>query len=149
MQYTDVAPITAILERASAIWNLDLLIHIQAVPLRQLKIIAACRTVRGREFRVVVPNMAKSGDHDRVGSRPGSDGYLSELGRCPYSTAWLSCLTAQPRRGTGGSTAPCMGLRPWDLTARSAACWSPTPPPRLPVARTVAVPAVETFGAAL
>jgi hypothetical protein len=79
---SDVAPITALLERGEKVENLDLWInspggHAQTAE----KIVAACRAVCDGEFRVVVPNMAKS-----AATMTGlcSDqlvmGYLSELG---------------------------------------------------------------------
>jgi hypothetical protein len=82
MQPPDVAPMTALLERNEEITNLDLLIHSPGGSAQTAeKLVAACRKVARGEFRVVVPNMAKSAA-TMVGL--GADqivmGYLSELG---------------------------------------------------------------------
>jgi Serine dehydrogenase proteinase len=82
MQPADVAPMTALLERDEATENLDLWInspggHAQTAE----KIVAACRAVCSGEFRVVVPNMAKSAaTMTALCSDQIVMGYLSELG---------------------------------------------------------------------
>jgi hypothetical protein len=82
MQPADVAPITALLERDDKVKNLDLWINSPGGSAQTAeKIVAACRAVCDGEFRVVVPNMAKSAAtmaaccSDQVVM-----GYLSELG---------------------------------------------------------------------
>jgi hypothetical protein len=61
MQPSDIAPITALMERGTRIENLDLLIHSPGgIAQTAEKIVAACREVCEGEFRVAVPNMAKS-----------------------------------------------------------------------------------------
>lgn len=82
MQPSDVAPMTALLERGQEIENLDLLIHSPGgIAQTAEKIVAACRKVAAGEFRVVVPNMAKSAaTMTAVCSDQIVMGYLSELG---------------------------------------------------------------------
>jgi hypothetical protein len=82
MQAADIAPITALLERSQDIENLDLLIHSPGGnPQTAEKIVAACRQVAKGEFRVAVPNMAKSAaTMVALGSDQIVMGYLSELG---------------------------------------------------------------------
>ena len=82
MQPSDVAPITALLDRRDEINNLDLLIHSPGGSAQTAeKVVAACRTVAQGEFRVVVPNMAKSAaTMTAVCADQIVMGYLSELG---------------------------------------------------------------------
>ena len=82
MQPSDVAPMTALLEREDHTENLDLWInspggHAQTAE----KIVAACRAACDSEFRTVVPNMAKSAaTMTALCSDQIVMGYLSELG---------------------------------------------------------------------
>lgn len=82
MQPSDVAPITAILERNEETTNLDLLVHSPGGSAQTAeKIVAACRQVSSGEFRVVVPNMAKSAaTMTAICADQVVMGYLSELG---------------------------------------------------------------------
>jgi hypothetical protein len=82
MQPSDVAPITALLDRSDEIQNLDLLIHSPGGSAQTAeKIVAACRKVSRGEFRVVVPNMAKSAaTMTGVCADQIVMGYISELG---------------------------------------------------------------------
>jgi hypothetical protein len=82
MQPSDVAPITALLERENQTENLDLWINSPGGSAQTAeKIVAACRAVCSGEFRVVVPNMAKSAaTMTAVCSDQIVMGYLSELG---------------------------------------------------------------------
>jgi len=82
MQPSDVAPITALLERESKTENLDLWVNSPGGNAQTAeKIVAACRAVCGGEFRVVVPNMAKSAaTMTAVCADQIVMGYLSELG---------------------------------------------------------------------
>jgi hypothetical protein len=82
MQPSDVAPMTALLERAAETENLDLWINSPGGSAQTAeKIAAACRAVTKREFRVVVPNMAKSAaTMVALCSDQIVMGYLSELG---------------------------------------------------------------------
>jgi hypothetical protein len=78
----DVAPITALLDRTEATKQLDLLIHSPGGSAQTAeKILAACREVCDEEFRVAVPNMAKSAaTMTALGADQILMGYLSELG---------------------------------------------------------------------
>jgi len=82
MQPSDVAPITALLERDGGTENLDLWINSPGGSAQTAeKIVAACRAVCDGEFRVVVPNMAKSAaTMTACCSDQVVMGYLSELG---------------------------------------------------------------------
>ena len=61
MEPSDVAPMTALLEREDETENLDLWINSPGGSAQTAeKIVAACRAGCSGEFRVVVPNMAKS-----------------------------------------------------------------------------------------
>jgi hypothetical protein len=61
MEPADIAPMAALLEREGEIENLDLLISSPGGSAQTAeKIVAICRGVCRGEFRVVVPNMAKS-----------------------------------------------------------------------------------------
>lgn len=82
MQPSDVAPMTALLERQVATENLDLWINSPGGSAQTAeKIVAACRAVTDKEFRVVVPNMAKSAaTMTALCSDQIVMGYLSELG---------------------------------------------------------------------
>lgn len=82
MQPSDVAPMTALLEREETTENLDLWVNSPGGSAQTAeKIMAACRAVCKGELRVVVPNMAKSAATmmalcaDQIVM-----GYLSELG---------------------------------------------------------------------
>ncbi len=82
MAPSDLAPITALFDQSKRIENLDLLIHSPGGSAQTAeKIVSACRRVCNGNFRVVVPNMAKSAAtmvaccSDQVVM-----GYLSELG---------------------------------------------------------------------
>ena len=82
MQPSDVAPVTALLEREDETANLDLWINSPGGNAQTAeKIVAACRAVCKGEFRVVVPNMAKSAaTMTALCSDQIVMGYLSELG---------------------------------------------------------------------
>lgn len=82
MQSSDVAPITALLEREEKTKDLDLWINSPGGSAQTAeKIIAACRAVCDGEFRVVVPNMAKSAaTMTALCADQIVMGYLSELG---------------------------------------------------------------------
>jgi hypothetical protein len=79
---SDVAPMTALLEREDSTENLDLWINSPGGSAQTAeKIVAACRAVSSGEFRVVVPNMAKSAaTMTALCSDQVVMGYLSELG---------------------------------------------------------------------
>lgn len=82
MAPSDVAPITALLDRPEKTANLDLLIYSPGGSAQTAeKIVAACRQVSDGEFRVAVPNMAKSAaTMVALGADQILMGYLSELG---------------------------------------------------------------------
>ena len=82
MQPSDVAPITALLDRKEATRDLDLLIHSPGGSAQTAeKIVSACREIATGEFRVAVPNMAKSAaTMTALGADQIVMGYLSELG---------------------------------------------------------------------
>jgi len=82
MAPSDVAPMTALLERRDDTENLDLWINSPGGSAQTAeKIVAACRAVCQGEFRVVVPNMAKSAaTMTALCSDEIVMGYLSELG---------------------------------------------------------------------
>jgi hypothetical protein len=82
MQPSDVAPMTALLEREDETEHLDLWINSPGGSAQTAeKIVAACRAVCKGEFRVVVPNMAKSAaTMTALCSDQIVMGYLSELG---------------------------------------------------------------------
>lgn len=82
MQHSDVAPMTALLERQEKTENLDLWINSPGGSAQTAeKIVAACRAGCSGEFRVVVPNMAKSAaTMTALCADQIVMGYLSELG---------------------------------------------------------------------
>lgn len=82
MQHSDVAPVTALLEREEETENLDLWINSPGGSAQTAeKIVAACRAGCSGEFRVVVPNMAKSAaTMTALCADQIVMGYLSELG---------------------------------------------------------------------
>jgi serine dehydrogenase proteinase len=82
MESSDIAPITALLDRRDQIENLDLLIYSPGGSAQTAeKVVAACRQVCEGEFRVAVPNMAKSAaTMVALGADQILMGYLSELG---------------------------------------------------------------------
>jgi Serine dehydrogenase proteinase len=82
MQPSDVAPMTALLEREDETENLDLWINSPGGSAQTAeKIVAACRAGCSGEFRVVVPNMAKSAaTMTALCADQIVMGYLSELG---------------------------------------------------------------------
>ena len=82
MQPSDVAPMTALLERENKTENLDLWINSPGGSAQTAeKIVSACRAVCSGEFRVVVPNMAKSAaTMTALCADQIVMGYLSELG---------------------------------------------------------------------
>ena len=82
MQPSDVAPITALLEREEKTKDLDLWINSPGGSAQTAeKIVSACRAVCDGEFRVVVPNMAKSAaTMTALCADQIVMGYLSELG---------------------------------------------------------------------
>lgn len=82
MQPSDVAPMTALLEREDETKDLDLWINSPGGSAQTAeKIVAACRAVCDGEFRVVVPNMAKSAaTMTALCADQIVMGYLSELG---------------------------------------------------------------------
>lgn len=82
MQPSDVAPMTALLEREDETENLDLWINSPGGNAQTAeKIVAACRAGCSGEFRVVVPNMAKSAaTMTALCADQIVMGYLSELG---------------------------------------------------------------------
>jgi hypothetical protein len=82
MQPSDVAPMTALLEREDGTENLDLWINSPGGSAQTAeKIVAACRAGCSGEFRVVVPNMAKSAaTMTALCADQIVMGYLSELG---------------------------------------------------------------------
>jgi Serine dehydrogenase proteinase len=82
MQPSDVAPVTALLEREDETENLDLWINSPGGSAQTAeKIVAACRAGCSGEFRVVVPNMAKSAaTMTALCADQIVMGYLSELG---------------------------------------------------------------------
>ena len=82
MRPSDVAPITALLDREEKTENLDLLIYSPGGSAQTAeKIVAACRQVSDGEFRVAVPNLAKSAaTMTALGGDQILMGYLSELG---------------------------------------------------------------------
>jgi hypothetical protein len=82
MQPSDVAPMTALLEREAKTDKLDLWINSPGGSAQTAeKIVAACRAVCDGEFRVVVPNMAKSAaTMTALCADQIVMGYLSELG---------------------------------------------------------------------
>lgn len=82
MVQSDVAPITALLDREPQIEHLDLLIYSPGGSAQTAeKIVVACRQVCSGEFRVAVPNLAKSAaTMVALGADQVIMGYLSELG---------------------------------------------------------------------
>ena len=82
MQPSDVAPVTALLERDDETENLDVWINSPGGSAQTAeKIVAACRAGCSGEFRVVVPNMAKSAaTMTALCADQIVMGYLSELG---------------------------------------------------------------------
>jgi hypothetical protein len=82
MQPSDVAPVTALLEREDETENLDLWINSPGGSAQTAeKVVAACRASCSGEFRVVVPNMAKSAaTMTALCADQIVMGYLSELG---------------------------------------------------------------------